>query len=97
MDETQKRCSKCREMKHISEFNWADKARGYRDPKCRDCRKAAHRRWYLANRDYKLMRNMKWYRENRDAHIRKVLSRRGSSDDDAPSRARRPRDSDAGQ
>jgi hypothetical protein len=66
VDESTKRCPKCARDLPLDNFNWANKEKGYVDSKCRDCRSEAHRRWYRANRDYKLMRNMQGYRARRD-------------------------------
>src|SRR5262245_3659111 len=74
--EATKRCTGCRKTKPEDAFSWANKARGYRNPKCRDCRSLASRRWYDDNRDWKLAQNMRWYNENREAHIKRAMANR---------------------
>lgn len=72
-----KRCSKCKVVKGVEEFDWLYKSRGRRQSHCKECRK----RWRRENRDkisaanaeYNKKRrektrayNSEYYRKNRD-------------------------------
>jgi hypothetical protein len=74
-----KRCKKCGESKPLNEFYKAvGMADGYRS-ECKACHRAAHRRWYAANREKAIARVKRWqqaYRVEYNAKQRAYRSTR---------------------
>lgn len=58
-------CSKCKELKPVTEFN---KAKRYKDGlryDCKDCQKEYRKKFYDKNRELELENNQAWKEENR--------------------------------
>lgn len=62
---TEKRCSKCREIKPIDEFCRDRSSKDGRFCHCRDCR----RRYNEANRERRREYNQQYYREHRSRYL----------------------------
>jgi hypothetical protein len=71
-----KRCYDCGSVKPITEFAFANKAKGTRQGRCRKCHAAYRRRHYLRNRDTYIRQEVariKRYREENRPKIRGYL------------------------
>lgn len=59
-----KRCTKCRKMKHLSQFSHHAQCTGGRNTQCKLCVNARSRRWWAANKE-------RHRTAQRDAHFRR--------------------------
>ena len=72
-----KKCTKCGEVKPLSEFNLHRKNKDGLDYKCRECAAAEQREWRKNNRDKTSEYNRKGYLKRTDPQQRKdMLDRR---------------------
>jgi hypothetical protein len=61
MAESEKRCSKCKEIKSISNFNLDKSHADGRRSECKLCRKPASQKWHATNRDKINQRSKEYY------------------------------------
>ena len=61
-----KRCTKCGEVKPVSEFHKKKRARDGRQARCKACVKAYAAEWYVRNRERINERNAAWDAANRE-------------------------------
>ena len=69
-----KLCSKCQEVKHVSDFNFRQRAAGVRHSYCKDCGKQLTRTHYAGNKRQYLDRNVRAYMKRREM-VQKIKSR----------------------
>jgi hypothetical protein len=60
-----RRCSKCKALRSLTEFNFKQRAEGIRHPYCRDCGKELTRSHYRRRKRLYLDRNLRAYNERR--------------------------------
>jgi len=61
-----KRCTKCGETKHRSEFNRDSHKKSGLQSSCKRCQRIASRKWREKNPEKAAERNRRWHRENRE-------------------------------
>lgn len=61
---TQKKCSKCGEVKPLEEFNKHSRSADGVQAHCRECMKEANRKWYAANFEKKRIYIQEWQKAN---------------------------------
>ena len=69
-----KLCSKCQEVKQVSDFNFRHRATGVRHSYCRDCGKQLTRSHYAENKRQYLDRNVRSYLKRRE-FVQRIKSR----------------------
>lgn len=62
-------CSGCGVEKPDSEYAWANKQLGYKNPKCKTCRRTANQIWYQANREQQNDKSKQAYYTNRETRL----------------------------
>lgn len=76
--ETNRTCTKCKEKKPISEFNYSHKALGYRRHECKECQKNRQSGWYNENHARETHKNRKYYQRNKQAFRSKKIRERNA-------------------
>lgn len=66
VDLRSQRCSRCGEVKHLTEFHRNRRRHNGRDTYCKPCRAEYRREWYLRNRQQAIDDAARWKRENPD-------------------------------
>src|ERR1044071_1130149 len=61
-----KRCSKCKETKPLTEFNYKNRAADIRHSYCRECGKLITRKHYSQNKRQYLNRNLRAFKKRRE-------------------------------
>ena len=73
MTEKTKRCSKCGEIKTLSEFGKNAAAKDGLQSWCRQCYAEYNAKRYIENREKELAKNAKWRAEHPEKHVAKSL------------------------
>jgi hypothetical protein len=66
--DNKKRCSVCKESKLLSEYQFADKKRGYLQSRCKTCDKIANKTSYKNNLEKNRKKRNDWQEKNRARH-----------------------------
>ena len=69
----EKTCNSCKQKKEIKEFSFKNKARGLRQPKCKECTRAYLTRHYAANKEVYKKRAKQTTKRQREQNNRKII------------------------
>ena len=69
---TTKECTKCGEVKPLSEYSKCNRYKDNHETFCRGCVKAKSREWYIKNKQKRLQQSKLWYDKNKKRHQKLV-------------------------
>jgi hypothetical protein len=84
-----KKCAKCGETKAVEQFPWKIKAKGYRQSRCKLCKRADAKKYHQENREAVLAQQREYREDNREAVLARQRTPEARALNNAAAKARR--------